>query len=214
MAVFIPNGARFFIASGYATSKQMTAVTNANPAVATLEASHGIVTSDYLEVTSGWEQLDGRIVKAGTVATNNVPLLGIDSSSTTLFPTGSGTGSVRKISAWQQITQVLSVSASGGEQQYADYQFLESMMQRRIPTIRSAVEITLSVADDPSLPWMATVQAASVSRADRAIRMQLPNGAEILFNAAVSLGVMPSTSSNEVMATEITLSLNSYPVRV
>lgn len=214
MAVTIPNGAKFFIASGYATSKQMTAVTNANPAVATLEASHGIVTSDYLEVTSGWEQLDGRIVKAGTVATNNVPLLGIDSTSTTLFPTGSGAGSVRKISAWQQITQVLSVSASGGDQQYADYQFLESMMQRRIPTVRSPIEIKLSVADDPSLGWMATVQAASVDRVNRAIRMQLPNGAEILFNAAVSLGVMPSMNNNDVMATEITLSLNSYPVRV
>ena len=88
------------------------------------------------------------------------------------------------------------------------------MMQRRIPTIRSAVDIKLSVADDPSLPWMATVQAASVDRANRAIRMQLPNGAEILFNAAVSLGAMPSISSNEVMATEITLSLNSYPVRI
>ena len=214
MAVTIPNGAKFFIASGYATSKQMTAVTNANPAVATLEASHGIVTSDYLEVTSGWEQLDGRIVKAGTVATNNVPLLGIDASSTTIFPTGAGAGSVRKISAWQQITQVLSVSASGGDQQYADYQFLESMMQRRIPTVRSPIEIKLGVADDPSLGWMATVQAASVGRVNRAIRMQLPNGAEILFNAAVSLGDMPSMNTNDVMATEITLSLNSYPVRV
>lgn len=214
MAVTIPNGAKFFIASGYATSKQMTAVTNANPAVATLEASHGIVTGDYLEVTSGWEQLDGRIVKAGTVATNSVPLLGIDSTSTTLFPASFGAGSVRKVSAWQQITQVLSVSASGGDQQYADYQFLESMMQRRIPTLRSPIEITLSVADDPSLGWMATVQAASVDRVNRAIRMQLPNGAEILFNAAVSIGAMPSMNSNEVMATEITLSLNSYPVRV
>ena len=37
----LPNGATLEIASGLATAKTMSAVSNANPAVATLEAAHG-----------------------------------------------------------------------------------------------------------------------------------------------------------------------------
>ena len=82
MSVKLPNGTTFAIATAYGASKNMTAVTNADPGVATLEASHGITTGDFFEVTSGWSRLTNKIVKAGTVATNDVPLLGIDTSLT------------------------------------------------------------------------------------------------------------------------------------
>ena len=47
----------------------------------------------------------------------------------------------------------------------------------------------------------------------RAVRVVLPNGAEILYNAYISLNKTPSLTVNEIMACEVTLSLLAEPVR-
>lgn len=209
----MPNGSLVAIASGYAASKQMTAVTNANPGVATLEASHGIVDNDFMEVTSGWTRLNGKIVKAGTVSTNNVPLLGIDTTLTSIFSAGGGVGSVRKITGWTQLAQVLSSSSSGGEQQFKDYQLLEADAMRRIPTVKNAAGITFSIADDPTLAGYILASAANDDRLPRAVRITLPSGSVILYNAYISLNKTPSLTVNEIMACEVTLSLLAEVVR-
>jgi hypothetical protein len=214
MAVQLPNGAVIAIASGYGASKNMTAVTNANPGVATLEAAHGIATGEFFEVTSGWSRLNGKIVKAGTVATNDVPLLGINTTSTTTYPAGSGTGTIREISGWTQLQQVLTSQSSGGDQQFLTYQFLEDDAEKRLPTSKSAAGLSFSVANDPALAGYQLVETANDDRSPRAIRITLPNGAVLLYNAYISLNKTPSLNANQLMANEVTLSLvNNEPVR-
>jgi hypothetical protein len=191
----------------------MSALTNANPGVATLEATHGVVTGDFLEVTSGWSRLTEKIVRAGTVATNDVQLEGINTTSTSIYPAGSGTGSVREITGWTQLSQVLSSSSSGGEQNFLEYQLLEADAQKRIPTFKSAAGLTLSIADDPTLAGYILASEANDDRLARAVRITLPSGAIILYNAYVSLNKTPSLTVNEIMAVEVTLSLLNEPVR-
>ena len=83
MAITISTGTVAAIASTYGSAVNMTAITNASEAVATLAAAHGVVVGDFLEVTSGWGRLDKRIVRAKTVATNDVTFEGINTTSTT-----------------------------------------------------------------------------------------------------------------------------------
>lgn len=213
MSVQLPNGAIVAIASGYGVSKSMTALTNANPGVATLESSHGVTTGDFLEVTSGWNRLTDKIVRAGTVSTNDVGLEGINTSLTSIYPAGGGVGSVREITGWTQLAQVLSSSTNGGEQQFATYQFLESDQEKRIPTNKSAAGLTFSIADDPSLAGYVLASTANDDRLPRAVRITLPSGSILLYNAYISLNKTPSLTSNEVMAVEVTLSLLAEPVR-
>jgi hypothetical protein len=213
MSVSLPNGALVHIASGYGTVRSMTAVSNANPGVATLEASHGVSTGDYMEVTSGWSRLTNKIVRAGTVATNDVPLLGINTTSTTIYPAGGGVGSVREISGWTQLQQVLTSTSSGGEQQFTNYQFLEADAETRIPTTKSAAGLELSIADDPTLAGYILASEANDDRLPRAVRITLPSGAVILYNAYISLNKTPSLTVNEIMAVQVTLSLLSEPNR-
>jgi hypothetical protein len=213
MAVTLPNGALVAIASGYATARAMSAVTNADPAVATLEASHGIVTGDYIEVTSGWSRLTDKVVKAGTVATNDVPLLGIDTTATSIYAAGGGVGTVRRVTGWTQLSQILQSTSNGGEQQFLEYQFLESDAQKRIPTFKSAAGLQFSIADDPSLAGYILAAEANDDRMPRAVRITLPNGAVIVYNAYISLNKTPSLTVNEIMACEVTLSLLNEPVR-
>lgn len=213
MSVSLPNGAVISIASSYGTSSAMSAITNASEAVATLAAAHGVVENDIIEITSGWSKLNGRIVRADSVSTNDVTLEDINTSSTTRYPAGSGTGSVREISAWTQISQVLESTSAGGEQQFTTYQFLEDDTERQIPTNKSAQSLTLSVADDPTLAHYSVLVAASDDRLPRAIRIQLPAGGVIYMNGYVTFNKTPTLTINEVMACQVTISLVAEPTR-
>lgn len=213
MAVQLPNGSLIHIASGYGAVKAMTAVTNASTAIATLEAAHAVIAGDFIEVTSGWSRLNNRIIKAGTPSTNDIPLTGIDSTSTTLYPAAGGTGSVREISGWTQLQQVMNTNSQGGEQQFTNFQFLEDDQEKRIPTSKSAAGLTIQIADDPTLAGYLLALAANEDRLPRAVRITLPSTKIILYNAYITLNLTPTLNVNEVMQSSVTLSLLAQPMR-
>jgi hypothetical protein len=207
MSVSLPNGATVAIASTYGASKTMSALSNANPAVATLEASHGVIVNDILVVTSGWSRLNGRVLRASAVATNDVSLEGFNSTSTTTYPSGSGIGSVKEVTAWTQITQILETSSSGGEQQFVTYSFLEDDAEHQIPTVKSPVSFKFKIADDATLAHYAVLDAADLARTPQAVRLVLPSGSIVYWNAYVTLSRTPTLTKNEVMGLEVTMSL-------
>lgn len=209
MSVYIPNGSVVHIAASYGDATSMTVVTNADPGVATLESSHAIATGDIMEMSSGWSKLDDRIVRAGTVAGNNVPLEGIDTSNTTQFPAASGTGSIREILTWTQLTQILEFAGEGGEQQFLPYQFLESDAERRIPTFKSAVGVNIVIADDDTLAGYLLAKEANDDRVPRAIRITKPNGGLIFFSAFITLAPMPTLEINQLARAQVTFSLEN-----
>lgn len=212
MAVSLPNGSTVAIASGYNAAKTISAITNANPGVATSTA-HGYADGTYLEITSGWSKLTDRIVRVDNSATNAFDLEGINTTSTSLFPAAGGAGTARDITGWTQLAQITNSTSEGGEQQFLTYQFLESDSEKRIPTTKSAAGITFTVADDPALPGYILAKAANDDRLARAILVTLSNGQKLLYNAYVSLSVIPSLTVNELMTVEVTLSLLGEPVR-
>lgn len=213
MSVSLPNGALVAIASGYGASKTMSAVTNANPGVATFASGHGFASADIVEITSGWSRLTEKVVKLGTVSGDTAPLVGIDTSLTSIYPSGGGAGSARSITGWTQLSQILTSSSSGGEQQFLEYQFLESDAQKKIPTFKSASGLTFSIADDATQAGYILAAAANDDRLPRAVSITLPSGSVIYYNAYISMNKTPSLSVNELMAVEVTLSLLAEVVR-
>lgn len=212
MAVSLPNGSLVAIASGYGSALTISAITNANPAVATSTA-HGLANGDIIEITSGWSRLTDKIVRVANVATNTFELEGIDTTSAGIYPSGGGVGSAREVTGFTQLAQIVGSASNGGEQQFLTYQFLESDAEKRIPTFKSAAGITFTVADDPTLPGYIIAKAANDDRAARAVRVTLSNGQKLLYNAYVSLSTIPSLTVNELMTNEATLSLLAEPVR-
>lgn len=213
MAIIIATGTGVDIASTYGASVNMTAITNATEAVATLAAGHGVVVGDFLEVTSGWQRLTGRIVRVKTVATNDVTLESINTSSTSLFPAGGGTGTVRRITAWQEITQIKEFESSGGEQQYADITALGDVIERKMPTTRDAITMSMTVMDDPALPWYSTVQSADAGGNPVAARLRFPNASRLVANGYWSLQRVPGVSRNEPLTAKIDVALVAEATR-
>ncbi|HEY0860669.1 MAG TPA: phage tail protein [Pseudoxanthomonas sp.] len=213
MAVTLPNGALIHIGSAYGSAITVTAVSNANPAVVTA-AAHGLSDGDYVVFTSGWSRLNGRTFRVDNSTSGTFELEGIDTSDTSAYPAGSGTGTVKEVTTWTQIQQVLTTATSGGEQQFTDYQFLEADSAVRIPTFKAPAQLTMSVADDPSLPGYVAAKAANDDRVPRALRLSLPNSAKILYNAYISIASSPTLTVNEVMALEMTATfVNPEPTR-
>ncbi|PSV48319.1 phage tail protein [Photobacterium indicum] len=208
MAVSLPNGVVFAIAKTKAAPAVMSALTNAADAVATV-TGNTIATNDIVIVQSGWSNINEQIAKVGATS----KLLGFDTSDTTKFPTDSGIGKLIKVSDWQQITQVISSETSGGDQQFATYSFLENDFETQIPTRTSPVVLTLSIADDDTLPGYIALKKAADGKETQVVRATLPNGATLYYHAYISVNETPSMTKDQVMAIGVTISLIVRPTR-
>lgn len=213
MAITLATGTAVSIAKTYGAAVSVSALTNASSAVATLAAGHGVLVGDYLELTSGWDLADKRIVRVKTVATNDVTLENLDTADTTKYPPGAGIGSVRRITAWSQLSQLKDMSASGGEQQFADITSISDRTAKQVPTIRSAVSMTLTAYDDPTLGWYVDVTKASDASTPYGLMMVFPNGSKLVANAYWSIQKVPGVTKNEALTSQISLSYAADPIR-
>jgi hypothetical protein len=108
---------------------------------------------------------------------------------------------------------VTAASFSGGEQQFVTYRFLEDSIERQIPTQKSAMSLTLTVADDQSLAHYAALVTADESRTAKAVRIVLPSGAVLYFPAIITFNPNPTLSLGEVMGNQVTMSLQAAMTR-
>ena len=113
MSKTLSTRAIFSIAKTYGPSIVMTAVSNADEGGATLASGHNVVVGDYLEIASGWSLLNKKVVRVKDVTTNDVTLEGESTDDLSKNPAGAGAGSVRRITAWENLTQIKDVSTSG-----------------------------------------------------------------------------------------------------
>lgn len=211
MAVSLSNGAIVAIATAYAGSLNVTGATNASETVLTV--ANTLTAGDFVEFTSGWARGNGRIFRVKSPSGTTVVLEGFDTSNITLFPSGSGIGSIRKINTFTQIAQMMEFTSSGGEPQYTTFSFLEQDFDTQIPTTTSAQTIAFSVADDPSLPGYQAVKAAAQSRAMTALRVTLPQGSNILYNGIFAFDETPILTKGQVMVCKGGIALQNRPVR-
>ena len=213
MSVSLPNGSTVAIASGYGSANAFSTISNATEAVIS-DADHTFVNGDIVEITSGWVRLNNRIARVKSVSAGvSYTLEGVDTSNTTRFPPGGGAGSARKVSGFQQITQILGSNSNGGEQQFKSYKLLEEGEERRIPTSKSARGYSFEVADDTAQPHYAILTAADEDRAPRAIRLAFANGGYSYMNCYVTMNPEPTLTVDEIMALEVTLSLLAKSTR-
>lgn len=212
MTARVPNGSTLFLGSAYGSSLTVTILSNANPAVAT-SAAHGLANGDYVVVTSGWSRLNNRLVRVSGVTAGTFELEGINTTDTGVYPIGSGIGSVKKVTTFTQITQVLQPTSQGGEQQFLAYQFLEDDAQTEIPTTKTAGGFNFSVADDPTLAGYIAMAAANDDRLPRALRVNLAGGSKLCYYAYLTLNETPTLTVNELMACASTARFLNKPTR-
>ena len=212
MSAKLPDGAIVTLSTTLGSAKTVSALTNANPGVATSTA-HGFVNGDIVLMNSGWSNLNQKAVRVAGSVTNAFNLDGIDTSLTSLYPAGSGTGSASLVGGFTQISQIMGLTTQGGDQQYATFSFLEQNFETQLPTVFSAQSISIEIADDPSLSGYIALKAAADARAFRVLKLQLPDGSFILYYGQISFNETPSLNKGQVMVVKATFALQARPVR-
>lgn len=211
MTISLATGATVAIASTYGTGFTITAITNANPAVATLSAAHGVVVNDIIEVTSGWDLINKRLFRVSAVATNDVTLEGLNTVSTTDYPAGQGTGTGREITAFTSITQIQSVDTSGGDLNFADITTIADRVQKQIPTTRSPSQVSFTIFKDSTLAGYIAALAASQANALTGLRIVLPDNSRIFYNGYWSVNPTPKLSANQPVTVDVGFSTAALP---
>lgn len=209
----LATGTAAAIASAYGTGFTITAITNANPAVATLSASHGIIVGDVFEISSGWDLLDKRLVRASAVATNDVTLEGINTLDTSRYPVGTGAGTGREVTAWTNISQIKGMDTSGGDLSYASITTWADRVAKQVPTIRSAKELNFVVYDDPTQAWYAVAAAATDAISVVGLRFVFSNGSKLYANGYYNLDTIPDVTTNEALTAKLGFSAVAAPIR-
>ena len=206
MAYYFPEGSSQQFSSTFASAKTVSAVTNANPAVATSTA-HSYATNDEILFTSGWEDATDTVYKIEVVDANSFKILGLDTSNTSFYPSGSGTGTAQKISGWTAIPQVLTISSSGGDARFTEVNLLAKRNGVKIPTGFNATSVTLTLAHDANNANYQTMIGISRTLSKVAFKQVISGGAVTYGYGYMSASEMPKLNNNQVNTVDAALAV-------
>lgn len=197
----VPKGTRFYIATAFASSLTTSSATNAAECVLGMTSTTGLAVGDYVEVTSGWGRLNRRVFRLKAVSANtSVTLEGADTSSTSLFTAGSGAGSVRKVTTWQEIDQVTAITSSGGGSKKVDYEYVASDVSYSINNGFEATSYTMTLdSDSISTPGYIALRTLTDVQTDTVLRISKRSGANTLQPCTVALNESDSMSNDQIM---------------
>lgn len=212
MAYGLPNGSTVDVAATYSLEVGVTSISNANPAVVDAPG-HGLADGDIVMLNVGWSKLTGKAFRVTGSTADSFELENVNTTNTTRFPVGAAVGSLRSVDSWIQISQITAFESTGGEQNMYTFQFLEEDDERQIPTNKSAITVTITVADDPDQPYVPVVEAYDDSKETGLVRMNLVNGDSILYPSVISITSTPTATVNELMTRTITLALQARTTR-
>ncbi|MFC7408711.1 phage tail tube protein [Hydrogenophaga atypica] len=208
-----PSGTTLWVASTIAASKATTIVTNAAEAVVT-SVAHGYTNGDIVEIQSGWGRLHKRAFRIKGVTVDTFTLEGADTTSTTFFPAGTGVGSVRKVSAWTQITTVMNPQSSGGEPKQVNYKFLESDVEYTINDGFTPITRSFNIdADSIGSPGYTALKTLTDVQTDTIMRNIAKSGAITLLPCTVALNEEEVMQEGQVTMLRVSVSGNNRSTR-
>jgi hypothetical protein len=206
MALYFPEGSAQTFSQTFAAAKTITALSNANPAVAT-SVAHGYATGDEILLTSGYEDATDSVYKITVLTADTFSIDGLDTTNTGFFPVGTGAGSAQKITGWTTIPQVLTISGSGGDARFTDVQLLAKRNSLRIPTGFNATSITMSLAHDAANANYKTMLGISRNLSKVAFKQVISGGAVTYGYGYLSVSEMPALNSNQVNTVQAALTV-------
>lgn len=214
MAYNLPNGSTLDFAQTYTPFFTITAVTRGTDTVTVTATGHTFTVGQPVMIKSGWDSIDGKTFIVQTITADDFTISGVDTTDTRENPNGAAVGSVRGVLTWIRVPQILTVTFSGGDQQYTDMNYAGSNKGFSLPTIKSAATLSLVVADDPAQAYFAVIEAADKSNELHVQRINLIGGSELYYTTFVSINNNPSIDKDSLMTKTISLAMYGDVTRV
>lgn len=194
--------------SGIATGVAISAITKANPGVASSTA-HGYSNGDilFLEIL-GMYQLNEKVVRIANKTNDTFELEGVD---TTLFDTFTS-GTAKKLTMGTSITSATTINATGGEFDFIDTTVIHANTKSQIPGLPSAISFSMDHIWDSTDAAQVAMKAASDTQAMRAFKFQFGTGGKILYFAGyVGFTGLPGGQAQSLVSTKAVVTMNGTP---
>lgn len=201
----VPTGTIYSIATVFATAKTVSAISNATEASVSC-TGHGYSVGDIVQIFCGWGRLNRRAVRVKTATTDAFVAEDINTTNTDFYPSGSGTGTVRKVSTFQQISKILNQQNSGGEPKNVTVKFLESDSEETIFDGFSAVTESFDIdADEFGGAAYEALVALTEVQTETLLKKTLKSGSMIFTPCRVALNENVKMSDGQVMTNGVSI---------
>mgnify|MGYP003604257622 FL=1 len=209
----VPTGTIFSLATVFAAAKAVSAISNAVEASVSCTA-HGYQVGDIVQLYSGWGRLNRRAAKVKSVTTDAFVAEGINTTNQEFYPLGSGGGTVRKISTFQQINKILNPSNSGGEAKNITVKFLESDVEENINDGFTAITETFDIdADEFGQAIYAALVNLSEVQTDTVLKKTLKSGSTIYTPCRVAFNENVKLADGSIMTNTVSINGNGRLTR-
>ena len=208
------NGAKYSFSTTLAAAVAITAITNADPAVASAAALP--TDGDIVLLKSNWTELNGLATYAANPAGGTFELAGVDTSDVGMFPEDEEVpASYQVAGGFISLSQIREIAQSGGDTNSFNWGYIDdaSPRQRSKPTDQNPLILTFTMDYDPDLPWADALELVSKKRQLVVMRERLPTGDVLLYTGYLSYQKSPSRTRNENMTVTATMSINSETLR-
>ena len=206
MAYYFPEGSKFYFSKTFSAAKAISAITNAAPAVATSTA-HGYVDGDEILLTSGWEDATDTVFRVDQLTADTFGIIGLNTTNTNFYPTGSGAGEARKVSTWVEMPQVLNISTSGGDARFTTISPLAKRNDINVPTGFNAMSISITLGHDPSNANYQQMLDISRTLEKVAFKMVLSGGAVGYGYGYMNVAEAPQLNRNQANQVNASITL-------
>lgn len=200
------------VQSALSASIPISAVTKANPGVATYTGTDVAVDGNALLLSAvGMQQINGRVIRADSVDTgaNTLALEGEDT-------TGYGTfvsGDAKVVTLGNPVQSFVDVSASGGEYKTDTVATIHDDFETEFPTIATALKYQFTSIWDVSDATLIDLRNASRLKQQRVVSFGWGSGSgvKMLFNAYVGTLLAPGGSAQGKVTCTVLFSLTGAP---
>lgn len=209
----LPSGTVLAIASAFAAAKTVSGISNAAEAVVSCTA-HGYSAGDIVQLYSGWGRLNRRVVRVKSPTTDNFVAENIDTTNTEFFPSGSGGGTVRKVTTFQQVAKYLNPQASGGEPKNVTVRFMDEDTDTSLNDGFTAVTESFEVdADQFGTAAYTALRVLSEVQTDTVLKKTLKSGALIFTPCKIALNENVKLADGQIMTNVVSVSGNGRITR-
>lgn len=185
-----------------ATGLAVSAVTKANPGVATA-TGHSYANGDILVFTAsaGMVELDGQAVRVANTATA-AGTFELESLDTSAYSTWTA-GTVQEVTAWHTIAGAQNITMPNPAPNKIDITTLIDKTKQYAYGLADAPDGTISGLYDPTSAGVVEIKGATKANEDRVFRVSWAGGQYTIFNANVSGGTGFDLQQNGAATSDI-----------
>jgi hypothetical protein len=188
-------------------AKTVTAISKANPAVATSIAHGFVVGALVLLRVRGFGALDYAFVRVGAVTSDTFVLKGVDTSD---FSGAFASGSASLVTLGVSAETITDVSPSGGDSAQVAISTIHKRPDFAIPGKAAPLSYALGSLWDVADPALQAFKAASRAKKILAVRFGWADGTEVLFAAQPSTTLAPGGSAGAAVTTPVSLAVRGW----